>query len=563
MLGKSCADSGSSGHDRVLTSYFAVKINCDSIALSRVPKRLARPNRVEESRSLHDLCTRAVKTASMSDLLEKLRNAGSLPSPPGIALEIIRLNQRDDIDIDELAKVVSRDPAIVAKMLRMANSSSFGRPGQVTDIRQAVMTLGLRSVNLLALSFSLASYSKGDSRLNFDYKEYWTSSAVMTTAAKVLAARYLPHFGDEAFLASILCDFGQLILAECAPKEYRPVLNRLSKSRGELHEIESNILGLNHGQLGGRLLAEWGLPPLICSAICLHHDPNSDKNADEDTTRLARLLHLSSWVAELYSDKAQGAELEAFQQLALEYFEIDDDTSNAILQETERNTPEIIELLGLESRDPAEMADIRMRATEHLVKQSLALNQQIQTVTSDAEKLKKQNVQLEERATTDALTGLRNRGYFDEALEGECDRANQSAHALSLLLLDIDHFKSVNDDYGHQCGDQLLNAISRAVQHSSAENTFVCRYGGEEIAVIVPEQNLTTLKKMAENMRTAVGKTSVRSGRETVKRTVSIGCCHIADGRTIPTPDRMIELADSELYRAKAEGRNRVLITSP
>ncbi|MCP5045268.1 MAG: HDOD domain-containing protein, partial [bacterium] len=98
----------------------------------------------------------------MSELLEKLRDANSIPSPPGVALEIIRLNQRDDVDIDELTEVVTRDPAIVAKLLRMANSSSFGRPGQVSDIRQAVMTLGLRSVNLLALSFSLAAYEQSD-----------------------------------------------------------------------------------------------------------------------------------------------------------------------------------------------------------------------------------------------------------------------------------------------------------------------------------------------------------------------------------------------------------------
>ena len=71
----------------------------------------------------------------MSDLLEQLRNANSLPSPPGVALEIINLNQRNDIDIDELATVVTQGPAIVAKLLRMANSSGFGLPGQVSDIR--------------------------------------------------------------------------------------------------------------------------------------------------------------------------------------------------------------------------------------------------------------------------------------------------------------------------------------------------------------------------------------------------------------------------------------------
>ena len=500
--------------------------------------------------------------ASMSELFETLKNADSLPSPPGVALDIVRLNQRDDIDIEELAEVVGRDPAIVAKMLRMANSSSFGRPGQVSEIRQAIMTLGLRSVNLLALSFSLASYSKGDSRLDFDYTEYWTSSAVTTTAARVLAARYLPQYCDEAFLASILCDFGQLILAECAPKQYRPVLSKRAKSDARLHEIEREVLGEDHGQLGGDLLREWGLPSLICSAIYAHHDPSKVENDDFDAMRLARVLHLSSLIAEVYSTSTGESGLEELQRLGREYFQIDHETCQTVMEETEHYTPEIIELLGLECRDPAEMADIRLRATEHLVKQSLALNQQMHAVTSDAEELKKQNVQLEERATTDALTGLRNRGYFDEALEGECDRANQSGHALGLMLLDIDHFKSVNDDHGHQCGDLLLKAISLAIQETAGPDDFVCRYGGEEIAIIVPEGELAKFEAKAEAVRIAVGNANVLSEGKTVQRSVSIGCCHIAAGDTIPPPDRLIQLADGELYRAKSNGRNQVLVTS-
>ncbi|MCH7866389.1 MAG: HDOD domain-containing protein [Myxococcales bacterium] len=210
----------------------------------------------------------------MSNLLEQLRKASSIPSPPGVALEILNLNQGDDIDIDELAEVVTRDPAIVAKLLRMANSANFGRPGQVSDIRQAIMTLGLRSVNLLALSFSLASYSKGEGGGRFDYQRYWTSTAVITTASSILAKEHLSRFKDEVFLASILCDFGQLILAEAATKKYRPVLQRKAKSSAPLHEIEREILDTDHAEIGSELLGEWGLPTLICNAVQHHHAPH-------------------------------------------------------------------------------------------------------------------------------------------------------------------------------------------------------------------------------------------------------------------------------------------------
>lgn len=188
----------------------------------------------------------------MSDLLEQLRNTNSIPSPPGVALEIISLNQRDDIEIDDLANIVTRDPAIVAKLLRMANSSSFGRPGQVSDIRQAIMTLGMRSVNLLALSFSLSAGSKGEGAGNFDYQRYWTSSAVTTTASSILARKYLLRFLDEVFLSSILCDFGQLILAEAAANQYRPVLKRAEKPGASLQQIERELLGGHPAGCGRR-----------------------------------------------------------------------------------------------------------------------------------------------------------------------------------------------------------------------------------------------------------------------------------------------------------------------
>jgi diguanylate cyclase (GGDEF)-like protein len=496
----------------------------------------------------------------VSDLLEQLRNTNSIPSPPGVALEIISLNQRDDIEIDDLANIVTRDPAIVAKLLRMANSSSFGRPGQVSDIRQAIMTLGMRSVNLLALCFSLSAGSKGEGAGNFDYQRYWTSSAVTTTASSILARKYVPRFLDEVFLSSILCDFGQLILAEAAANQYRPVLKRAEKPGASLQQIERELLGADHGEIGGELLSEWGLPPLICDAIKYHHAPDHDALADEDARLVARVLEVASIVGDLYTGTEITAGIGSLQAAANQYFEMDANACHELLESTEASMAEVVEMLGLECNDPMEIAEIRMQATEHLVKQSMVLNQQIEAVSADSAELKKRNVALEERATTDALTGLRNRGYFDEWLESERDRAAQSGHALGLLLLDIDHFKSVNDNHGHPCGDDLLRAISAVIQRAAGEDNIACRYGGEEIAIIAPETDFAKLSALAEKLRTAVARISVTHGGMPVRRTVSIGGFAHPAGRTPPDPNRMIDLVDEQLYRAKSEGRNRVFI---
>jgi diguanylate cyclase (GGDEF)-like protein len=442
----------------------------------------------------------------------------------------------------------------------MANSSSFGRPGQVSDIQQAIMTLGLRSVNVLALSFSLTSAFQGDGDDRFDYTKYWTSSAVTTTASRILAEEYLPQFADEAFLAGILCDFGQLVLAEGAADRYHPVLKRMAKSNAPIHVVEREVLGGDHAEIGGELLRYWGLPPLICGATHYHHDPNHDANTDGDERALAQILNIASFVANIYSGTEIFSGLKSLQEVAREFLGMDASLCHELLEATEANMGEIVEMLGLECNDPAEIAEIRMCAAEHLVKQSIALNQQIQAVSADSPELKKRNIDLEERATTDALTGLRNRGYFDEWLESERERAAQSGHALGLLMLDIDHFKSVNDDHGHQRGDELLKAIASTIQESAGPDNIVCRYGGEEFTVIAPEYDRDRLESLAEDLRVAVARTSVTHAGQTIHRTVSIGGFAHPAGSSPPDSQRLLEIVDTELYRAKSRGRDRIFI---
>ncbi len=498
----------------------------------------------------------------MSQLLEQLNSENSIPSPPGVALEIIRLNQCEDTDIDDLANVVVRDPAIVAKLLRMANSSNFGRPGLVSDINQAIMTLGLRSVNLLALSFSLVSYSNENGDTRFDYRKHWTASAATTTASHILVKQHLPKLTDEAFLASILCDFGQLILVEGATARYRPVLKRLAKTNMAIEVAEREVLGGDHAEVGGELLRSWGLPPLICSAIKYHHDPNNEANSDPDTRELARVLHAASLIGSIYSGGDISSSLEQLQAVTSEFFGMDSSACQQLLEATKSEMGEMVDMLGLECTEPAEIASILLRATEHLVRHSLALDQQINAVSADSAELKKRNDTLEQRATTDALTGLRNRGYFDEWLESERERASQMGHALGLLMADVDHFKSVNDDHGHPCGDELLKAVSSAVREVAGPDNIVCRYGGEEIAIIAPGHGREQLASLAENVRVAVAGTAVTHEGEPVSRTVSIGGYASREGATPGRPQQMLELADTELYRAKSKGRDRIFIAS-
>ena len=493
----------------------------------------------------------------MPSLMEKLIKAEAIPSPPGVALEIVRLNRDEDVDIERLAAVVERDPAIVAKLLKMANSASFGRPGQISDIHQAIVTLGLRSVNMLALSFSVVAVASGRSRTDFDYPRFWTATGVTATAARVLAGRFQPRLKDEAFLAGLLANFAQLVIAEAAPGEYAKVAAAVGRRGEALLEAERRVYGADHAAIGEELLRGWGLPERVARAVGAHHDPDAIGDDDAPTRDLARIVCVADSWGELYSAGEVERDARRLTEVAERHLGADVEALQELLHTVGEAVPEMMELLAIDAVDPVALAEVRVQATEQLVRESLALNQQIGAVASSVERLRSEKQALEEKATTDPLTGLRNRGFFDETLAGELERAAQDGHPLGLLILDIDHFKSVNDTYGHRAGDELLRAVAAAIADEAAEDETVCRYGGEEMAVIAPGATPERLRERAERLRAVIAGTAIEAGGERVARTVSVGGCVALDVSGPEIAPTLIEKADGELYRAKSGGRNR------
>ncbi len=168
---------------------------------------------------------------------------------------------------------------------------------------------------------------------------------------------------------------------------------------------------------------------------------------------------------------------------------------------------------------------------------------------------------LEAENITDPLMGIHNRRYLDRRLDEEVDRALRYGFPLSILLIDIDHFKQVNDRYGHQAGDEVLRTLGSLIAQSIRRSDVVARYGGEELLVIATHTNLTDSVGLAERLRKAVEELPMPLegaglGRQRVKVTVSIGVAGLRD----QNGDRevLIQDADEALYQAKRGGRNRV-----
>jgi diguanylate cyclase (GGDEF)-like protein/PAS domain S-box-containing protein len=181
-------------------------------------------------------------------------------------------------------------------------------------------------------------------------------------------------------------------------------------------------------------------------------------------------------------------------------------------------------------------------------------------ILHDISERKAMEAKLTALATTDGLTGIYNRAYFNEQLHEEFKRAKRyQTQSLSLLLLDADHFKSVNDYYGHPAGDAVLIAIAQKAKACARETDIVARYGGEEFVIILPNTNGTDALKLAERLRQSIESMQVNYEGQSISRTVSIGIACLQD-KDLNDEDSLLVQADQALYKAKNGGRNRVVL---
>lgn len=156
----------------------------------------------------------------------------------------------------------------------------------------------------------------------------------------------------------------------------------------------------------------------------------------------------------------------------------------------------------------------------------------------------------------DELTGLSNRRDIIEKLKDEVSRFERTGHVFSVLMADVDHFKKINDTYGHECGDYTLKKIGSTFLNNTQKRDVVARWGGEEFLIFLPETGVEQALKTAERLRLAIEKNDIRYGEGIIKITTSFGAAAYHKGQTI---DELIKRSDISLYQAKKQGRNRVV----
>ncbi len=444
---------------------------------------------------------------------KKILASSQLPTLPSVAMKLLELARDPETEFKDVIDVVKADPAITTKILKAANSSFFGFKSPVTSIDRAVPLLGTTVVTTLALSFSLVDAAMTSGPLAQHYTTYWKQSIVQAVAAEVLAEHYAKTLSSDCFLTGLLLDLGRLAILKTASQDYLPVLIDWEAKGGSLPELERTQLGVDHVLIGAELMRRWKLPARLIDAVSRHHLPAERvlaALADADMVS-ERVVATAAAVGDYFCTSDRGVALARIEQFATTFFQMERPIVEEYLAKTRERIDRAGHLFSVSFEELGASVDLMAEASEQLAKlavrehmASTRVEMQREAAEHANQELESKNQELQERAIRDPLTKLYNRAFFAEALNAAIGAASRSAGLLAVLFSDIDHFKRLNDNYGHQFGDEVLCKVASIHIDALRRSDVVARYGGEEFVVLVHQPNEKGLEKLAERLRGAV-----------------------------------------------------------
>lgn len=490
----------------------------------------------------------------------------SLPSPPAIAVQILNAMQKDDVSLHDLARIISADPALTAKLLRIANSSLYSLPNKITSIERALTVLGINVIKNIALSFAIAGNLQGHQQDSFDFNYFWRRSVTSAVAA-VLLTTLLQRKDEDIFVTALLHDIGVLISYLCKGEEYSRLFNERVASGIPLVELERQKFGFDHQLVGATLISTWGLPASIYGPMQYHHEY---ANAPEQFKMTAEVLSIAGRLSAIYNEKDSARQVRLLQEELTARFNLKTEQVRELVDDVAKETIEILKTFEIDSGDIRPFSQMLQEANEQLGQLNLSYEQLVLELKEAKEKaerlagdLREANSRLKELVFRDGLTGLYNHRYFQETLEKALLHSQRYHTFFSLVMFDIDFFKKVNDLYGHPIGDLVLINIAGTAAAAVRTSDIVARYGGEEFAVILPETDQSGLKVFAERLRRSIEKMATETEGKKINVTISLGGVTFIPGMVKITKKILIDTADKALYASKENGRNRITVLDP
>ena len=479
---------------------------------------------------------------SMNPLVqERLKNCQMLPSLPGAALQILQLCESADPDLIKMTE----------------NSPFYGLRREVHTLSHALSLLGANSVRTLALSFSLVQGLRRDASEGRELPNYWRRSLISGIASRALGDWAQMPQKEELFLVSLLQDVGMLALREAFPEMYANLVEESQGRHETLLQLEQEELECDHGEVSSWLARQWHLPEIYQLALRFSHDPDPSA-VPEDSLSFVKFVALSGLLADIWVGGDTAGATNRAKAAVSESTRMSGEDLQSILERIAETQEEVSSIFEVSLGSPESTKSILDQANQALAVLSMETVRDAYQASVKAEGLASRNQQLKELAERDALTGLYNRAHLDRILGKEFEWAKERGIPMSLVFLDIDNFKEINDKCGHQAGDQVLAGVAKTVSEQIRKMDTLTRFGGEELVLLLPNTDKSGAGVISERIREAVA-TETRGIAlvKSVHVTVSLGYATQSPEEPFDGIAEILRAADKALYQAKSAGKNR------
>lgn len=444
---------------------------------------------------------------------------GDLPTLAPVAVEVLRLADDEDSSLSDLVAVIKTDPSLSARLLRVANSAIYGQTREVTNLLRATTLLGLRTVKLLSLGFSLVSnLSAGAVNTTL----IWRRSLVGSVLAQKLSSNRDQRMADDAFVTGLLSNIGLLAMVK-VPVYSAQLTDQVPWLSGS---DEETLLGFTADEVTEKIFASWNLPESMGSAVRYRTHPN---HPDCIHPNLSGILQVADAGALLLLAGTEVEQAQAYNDLVFSAATHLGFTASQMEDAISDAGPELDDVSGLfemQSVTAVPVAEIAAAAQSRIANLGMEGDHESSTLATEA--------------ATDPVTGLANRRTLEAYLDNQINAhvAVPRPTELGVLVIDIDQIKSVNTTHGRHVGDQLLQSLGRRLSDAGRGRDLVARTGSDEFTVVVGGVSRSELETLARRVLDTCNEVEISTEVGPIEVSVAVGGCHVKSGQLAGTQDR-------------------------